>query len=273
MAKVQLENVSVEFPLYDPGKRSLRKQLLAGIKIGGTISSGAHQGVRVNALRDISLQFDHGDRVALIGPNGAGKSTLLRVLAGVYRPVRGKLIVDGRVSTIFDVRLGIDPEATGFENVVLRGLALGMTRPEIDQKVDQIADFSELGPYLAMPVHTYSSGMMLRLAFAISTSIEPDILLLDEWISAGDTHFIKKARTRLRDLVGQSSILFVASQRFDLIREFCNKAVFLAQGEVHGNGPVDDILPLYRNPQGPKAAAPGKPGTVRTKEPGPIATA
>ncbi len=246
MASVRLDNVSVEFPFYDAGLRSIRKQVLEGLTIGGKLSKSGRETTKVVALQNVSLDFSDGDRIALVGDNGAGKSTLLRVLAGVYQPVAGSVHLDGKVCTVFNVQLGIDPEATGYENITLRGLVLGMTRDQIAQSTEEIANFSELGPYLAMPVHTYSSGMVLRLAFAISTSIKPDILLLDEWIGAGDVHFIQKARQRLRTLISQSNILVVASHRLDLIRELCTKAVLLERGVIQAIGPVEDVLARYK---------------------------
>lgn len=246
MASIKLEGVSVEFRVYNPAMRSIRKQLLEGLSIGGTLTDSRQGRPSILALRDVSLHFEHGDRVALIGPNGAGKTTLLRVLAGVYEPVSGRVSVDGRISSIFQVGLGMDPEATGYENILLRGLLLGMTREEIENKVETIAEFSGLGPYLVMPTHTYSSGMALRLAFAISTSIEPEILLLDEWISAGDERFVEKAQKRLRELVGQANILVVASHRFRLVEELCTKAVLLEHGSVRAVGTVSEVLGIYQ---------------------------
>jgi ABC-2 type transport system ATP-binding protein/lipopolysaccharide transport system ATP-binding protein len=241
MASIQIENVSVEFVLYDVALRSIRRQILEGLSIGGKMSGGGRDRARITALNDVSLTFRDGDRVALIGDNGAGKSTLLRVLAGVY--------------PIFNVQLGMDHDATGYENIVLRGLMLGMTRDQIDRGIEDIAAFSELGPYLNMPVHTYSSGMVLRLAFAVSTSIEPDILLLDEWIGAGDAQFIEKAQQRLRELVDQSNILVVATHRLQLVRELCTKAVLLERGVVRAFGPVEEVLERYRQHRKPKSKA------------------
>ncbi len=246
MTSVRLDNVSVEFPFYDAGLRSIRKQVLEGLRIGGRLSKNGREKTKVVALQNVSLNFRDGDRIAIIGDNGAGKSTLLRVLAGVYQPVTGRVHLDGKVSTVFNMQLGIDPEATGYENITLRGLVLGMTRDQIEHSTEEIALFSELGPYQAMPVHTYSSGMVLRLAFAISTSIKPDILLLDEWIGAGDVHFIQKAQERLRALIHQSNILVVASHRLQLIRELCTKAVLLERGEVRSIGTVEDVLGRYK---------------------------
>ena len=245
MASVQLENVSVEFPIYDPAMRSLRKQVLGTIGIGGALRAGPHETPRIAALREVSLRIGAGERVALIGRNGAGKSTLLRVLAGVYQPVGGRVRVEGRASTIFDMGLGIDPEATGFENIRLRGLLFGMTQDEIRRRTEEIAEFSELGAYLSLPMHTYSSGMTMRLVFAIATSIAPEILLLDEWIGAGDAAFLAKARRRLRELVGRTSILVVATHELELVQELCTGAVLLDRGEVRAAGPVREVIEAY----------------------------
>jgi ABC-type polysaccharide/polyol phosphate transport system ATPase subunit len=248
MASIQLNGVSVEFRLYDPAMRSVRRQVLEGLSIGGIFSSGERQNKpSIIALNDISLELEAGDRVALIGHNGAGKTTLLRVMAGIYEPTRGRAKVDGRISPIFDVQLGMDKEATGYENIALRGLLLGMTRPEIEASTEDIASFSELGPFLDMPLHTYSTGMALRLAFAISTSIEPEILLLDEWIGAGDKRFIEKAQDRLQKLIGQSNILVVATHQLRLVRKLCNKAVLLERGSIKEFGPAEEILEAYEN--------------------------
>jgi ABC-type polysaccharide/polyol phosphate transport system ATPase subunit len=246
MASIQLDGISVEFRLYDPAMRSVRRQVLEGLSIGGIFSSGERQKKpSVIALSNVSLDLEAGDRVALIGHNGAGKTTLLRVMAGIFEPTRGRAKIDGRVSPIFDVQLGMDKEATGYENIGLRGLLLGMTRSEIEAHMDDIAGFSELGPFLDMPLHTYSTGMALRLAFAISTSIEPEILLLDEWIGAGDKRFIEKAQARLQNLIGQTNILVVASHQLKLVRKLCNKAVLLDRGSVKEFGPAEEILRAY----------------------------
>ena len=151
-------------------------------------------------------RFTEGERVGLIGHNGSGKTTLLRTLSGVYAPVRGELKVQGKIASLLDVSMGLDPDATGFENIYLRGILDGLKPARIRSKIDEIADFSELGDYLNLPVRTYSSGMMLRLAFAISTSVEADILIMDEWLSVGDAEFSIKAAERLEGLVGKASI-------------------------------------------------------------------
>lgn len=236
MASIILDHVSVEFSIYQGGSRSLKKSLLrAGT--GGRFAQDADERICIQALRDVSLHIEHGDRLGIVGANGAGKTTLLRVLAGVYEPVRGRVLVDGKVSPLFDVGLGMDPEATGEENIILRGLYLGFSKRAIQARTQEIAEFTELGQYLALPVRTYSAGMMLRLAFAVSTCIEPDILLMDEWVLAGDAQFLEKANQRVARFVDRSSILVLASHSHELIRQWCNKVIQMDHGEILAAGP------------------------------------
>jgi len=246
MASIAADNVSVIFPLYGGGSRSLKKTL-ANLGSRGRVSEDASHRVIVHALRDVSFSAQHGDRVGLIGPNGAGKSTLLRVLAGIYEPTAGSVRCDGQVVPLFNPALGMEPEATGHQNIRLRGLLLGLRPQEIESRRNEIAAFTELGNYLDMPVRTYSSGMSLRLAFAISTCFVPEILLLDEWIGVGDAHFVEKAEQRMQEVVGQSSIVVIASHSNDLIRRLCNKALYIEAGRVKAEGSVDDVLAAYTN--------------------------
>jgi ABC-type polysaccharide/polyol phosphate transport system ATPase subunit len=244
VAWISLEGISVEFPIYSTTGRSLKKRLLR-VSTGGRISNETGR-IVVHALNDVSLKFDHGDRVGLVGHNGAGKTTLLRVLAGVYEPTAGVIRSEGRITPLFDVSLGIDVEATGTENIYLRGALLGLTRRELDKKRDEIATFTELGDYMSAPVRTYSAGMSMRLAFAISTSIVPEILLMDENIAAGDAHFIHKAERRLNEIVERSGIMVLASHSEDLIERLCNRAVWMDAGMVRAVGRPQEILTAYR---------------------------
>jgi ABC-type polysaccharide/polyol phosphate transport system ATPase subunit len=243
MALIQLHSVSVDFPIYNFSARSLRKQVLR-LTTGGILNSGERI-VTVKALDKVTLQFSHGDRVGLVGHNGAGKSTLLRVLAKIYEPVQGRFYYEGRISPLLNVMLGINHESTGYENIMVRGLLLGLTRKEIRAKLRQISDFTELGDYLFAPVRTYSAGMQLRLAFAVATCIKPDILLMDEMIEVGDTNFIKKAQLRLNEFIDQSSILVLASHSNETIRRLCNKVVLLEKGQVKYFGPIKEGLSGY----------------------------
>ncbi len=244
MASIAVDNVSVDFPLYGGGSRSLKKTLMR-MGSGGRISRNAGDRVYVQALRDVSLHIDHGDRVGIIGPNGAGKTTLLRVLAGIYEPTQGVVRHEGHISPLFDTTLGMDAEATGYENIVLRGLFLGLSPREIRDRTDEIAEFTELGDYLSVPVRTYSTGMMLRLAFAVSTCVDPEILLMDEWLGVGDAHFLVKAERRMERLVDHSRILVIASHSNALIKRLCNKVVLLDHGELKAMGLVAEILDRY----------------------------
>ncbi|HYB09220.1 MAG TPA: ABC transporter ATP-binding protein [Alphaproteobacteria bacterium] len=244
MARLRLENVAVSFPIYDVKQRSLRKDLLR-LTVGGRISGDRGKHVQINALEDVNLEFHDGDRVGLVGHNGAGKSTLLRVLAGIYEPVLGLIHVEGRRVPLFDVMVGLDMEATGFENIRLRGKLLGLRERQIAALVEDITAFSDLGNYLYMPLRTYSSGMMVRLGFAISTSVHPDILLMDEMIGAGDAAFFQRAQERLNAFMTRASILVVASHANDVIRKWCNKAIVLHHGRVRAIGPVEQMISQY----------------------------
>jgi len=245
MAAVVLDNVSVDFPIYG-AHLSLRKALFDRAT-GGIIrrNETGHHRVVINALRDVSLEIEEGDRLGLIGHNGAGKSTLLRVIAGVYEPVRGQTFVEGRLTPLFDMLPGFDPEDTGYQNIVTSGLLLGMSRREIERRIPEIEEFSELGEYLALPVRTYSAGMVTRLGFSVATAIDPDILLIDEGIGAGDARFAERVAARTHDLIRRSSIMVLASHSDALIAQTCNKAALMDTGRVLAVGPVPEIAEMY----------------------------
>lgn len=237
MAVIHLDSVSVNFPIYNFSARSLKKKFL-GLTTGGALNS-EEKVVVVKALDNVSFKFNHGDRVGLIGHNGAGKSTLLRVLARIYEPIQGRFYYEGKISPLLNVMLGINHESTGYENIMARGLLLGLTRKEIRIKLNQIADFTELGDYLFAPVRTYSAGMQLRLAFGVATCIKPDILLMDEMIEVGDAAFLKKAQLRLNEFINKSSILVLASHSNQTIQRLCNKVMLLEKGRVKYFGPIE----------------------------------
>lgn len=244
MARIDLKNVSVGFPVYNVNARSFKKQFLR-LATGGNVVEDANQHVIVNALNNISLSIKDGDRVGLIGHNGSGKSTFLRLLAKIYEPTSGLIRIDGRISPMLDFMHGIEIEFTGYENIFTRGAVLGLTRKQIQEKMEEIADFSGLGDYVGMPLRTYSSGMMVRLAFAISTSINPEILLIDEVFGAGDADFMDKARRRMVSLLNQSSIVVMATHSDNLIREFCNKVLLLEGGKIKFYGDTKEGLDFY----------------------------
>jgi ABC-type polysaccharide/polyol phosphate transport system ATPase subunit len=243
---INLKNVSIEFPIYGGASRSLKKAAVAAA-VGGLLGrdKGGETFSIVKALTDVSLSLKEGDRLALVGHNGAGKTTLLRAMAGIYRPVRGRISVSGRRVPLFDIGIGISEEATGYENIFLRGILLGLSRKEIDDRVDSIAEFSGLGDYLNLPVRIYSSGMLLRLMFSIATSTEPEILLMDEWLSAGDSAFMEQANKRMTSLVEKAGVLVLASHNPTLLRDVCNRAVLMKAGSVVEEGSVDAILTKY----------------------------
>ncbi len=227
MVAIRLKNVGLQYPL----PRHIRLRTETNAKVGGKFSGLA--GARhVTALEDVSFELSAGDRLGLVGTNGAGKTTLLKVLYGVYEPTSGSIERRGRVDALFNINLGFRREATGRRNIVLRGLINGWTQSEIDSRMDKIIAFSELGEFIDMPLKTYSAGMSTRLAFAIATSFEPEILLMDEWIGAGDKTFQDKAKARMDDIVGQAGIIVIASHNEGLIERICNKVLTLEKGRI-----------------------------------------
>jgi lipopolysaccharide transport system ATP-binding protein len=212
---------------------------------GGSINSEGHGVVVVRGLDSISLELKEHDRVGLIGHNGSGKTTLLRVLTGVYAPTSGKIDINGKCTSLINISLGIDPEATGRQNIFLRGALLGFRKEEMKRRLDEIEEFSELGGFLEMPVRTYSTGMQLRLAFSISTILQPEILIMDEWLATGDEGFKAKANRRLNELVEKTQILVIASHAKELLAQNCNRVIWLEHGRVHMDGGPTEVLKNY----------------------------
>jgi ABC-type polysaccharide/polyol phosphate transport system ATPase subunit len=246
MALVHLEGVHVDFPIYG-AQRSLRRAILQRATGGIIERRGKHQErVVICALNGVSMRLEDGDRLGLIGHNGSGKSTLLKVIAGIYQPITGRITIQGRITPLLDMMPGLDPEDTGYENIVTAGLLLGMTREELDNKISEIEEFSELGEYLALPVRTYSAGMILRLGFSLVTALEPGILLMDEGFSTGDTRFTERAVDRMNDFIGRSRIIVLASHSHDLIQSMCNKAALMQEGTIVAFGSVDHVLEHYQ---------------------------
>lgn len=244
MAKIEFTDVSIEFPIFNANGRSLTSRLLQ-VATGGKLDADPNGRVLVRALEDINFSLKDGDRVGLLGHNGAGKSTMLRALSGVYAPTNGTVVREGRVGSLIDVSLGINLEATGRENIFIRGALLGFSKQEIRNQIDEIIEFSELGDFIEMPVRTYSSGMHLRLAFSVSTVVRPEILLMDEWLSVGDENFKHKAEQRLAELVDSTKIFVIASHSRQLIEKTCNRVIWLEHGRIKTVGSVDEVLPVY----------------------------
>jgi lipopolysaccharide transport system ATP-binding protein len=243
MANIVVDDVSVDFPLYHGNARSLKKLVLSAAS--GRVSADRQNRVVVQALRNISFTLNPGDRLALIGGNGAGKTTLLRTLAGIFEPVGGRLRVTGLVGSLLDPTLGMNPELSGRENIMLRGLYNGMSRAEIDAMADDVAEFAELGEFLELPVRFYSSGMNIRLAFAMATAIKPQILLMDEWFLAGDAAFMDKARARLESLVRKAEILVLSSHLENIVTEWATRVIWLDRGRIREDGPAAEVLGHY----------------------------
>jgi ABC-type polysaccharide/polyol phosphate transport system ATPase subunit len=240
MVSITLRDVGVDIPIFDVSRSSLKKALL-GKAIGGRFGqSGSH--VTVSALKNLSFEAHDGDRIGLVGDNGSGKSTLLRVVSRVYPPTTGKVTIIGNVSPMFDATLGMSVDATGLENIQIAGTIWGMSGAQIKNSIDDIADFTELGDYLKVPIRTYSNGMMLRLAFAIATARNPEILLIDEIIGVGDAGFFEKAFARLLKLVERSRILMVAAHQDEILRRICNKIIWLSHGSLVEYGDIESVL-------------------------------
>ncbi len=244
MASINFQNVCIDFPIYNASARSLKKRLFQ-VATGGQLDADASGRVVVRALDNITMQFDDGARVGLLGHNGAGKSTMLRLLSGVYAPSRGLAEISGEIGSLIDIGFGIDAESTGRENIYLRGALLGLTRSAIKNCLDEIIEFSELGDFIDMPLRTYSAGMHLRLAFAVSTVIRPEILLMDEWLSVGDEGFKVKAEQRLNDLVEATNILVIASHSKELILRTCNRVIWMEHGRVKMDGAPQEVVEHY----------------------------
>ncbi|MDT7655425.1 MAG: lipopolysaccharide transport system ATP-binding protein [Pseudonocardiales bacterium] len=243
MVSIDIQHAFVDFPIFDAKSRSLKKAVLG--KAGGKIGTESRVPI-IEALRDINLNLRQGARVGLVGHNGAGKSTLLRLMSGIYEPTRGSALIQGKVAPVFDLGVGMDPEISGFENIMVRGLFLGMTRKQMQDRVDDIAEFSELGDYLSMPLRTYSTGMRVRLALGVVTSIDPEILLLDEGIGAVDAEFLAKARDRLNELVERSGILVFASHSDEFLADLCDTAIWMDRGTIKEHGPLREVLTHYK---------------------------
>jgi lipopolysaccharide transport system ATP-binding protein len=199
----------------------------------------------VQALRSVTLRLNSGERLGLVGHNGAGKTTLLRTLAGIYEPAVGEVHVHGSIGALLDPNLGMNPEMTGRENIVLRGLMNGLGRPAIRRLEDDVQTFAELGEFLDLPLRFYSSGMVVRLGFALATAVRPQVLLMDEWFLAGDAAFMEKARVRLEDMVRGAEILVLSSHNSEVIKAWSTRVIWMDQGRVRADGDPETVLELY----------------------------
>ena len=239
MSYISLDHVDLVFKIWR--EKRIKDILIPGSKKFNTFEKDG----TVHALRDLTLRFEDGERIAVIGHNGAGKSSLLKMLAGIYPPTSGELKVEGRISSMFELATGFEMESTGWDNIYLRGLMLGETPQGIRSKMKEIAEFSELGDFLNMPVKYYSSGMFLRLAFSVSTAIEPDILLLDEVVAAGDAAFIEKAAKRMHDMIDTAKIMVYVTHSMSQAVDMCNRCLWLERGTLMMDGKPEDVTRAY----------------------------
>ena len=242
-ASIEVQDVSVLFPLYHGHSRSLKKLLLAAAS--GRLAEDKQHRVVVRALSDINFNLKNGERLGLVGSNGAGKTTLLRVLAGVYEPVTGRVRLHGTLNALLDPSLGMNVELTGRENIMLRGLYNGYSRPMLARLEEDVIAFSELSDFIDLPMRIYSAGMAVRLGFALATAIRPRILLMDEWFLAGDAAFMEKAKQRLEDMVRSADILVLTTHTDQIIRDWCTRVIWLEKGRIRADGPADEIMDQY----------------------------
>lgn len=253
MARILVQDVRVEFPIYHGNSRSLKRTVFAAAS--GRLQQDARQRIVVQALRDVSIHLASGDRLGLIGSNGAGKTTLLRTLAGIYEPVLGRIEVQGRIGALLDPNLGMNFELTGRENIALRGLYNGLSRAAIVRLEEDVQDFAELGEFLDLPLRFYSSGMVVRLGFALATAIRPEVLLMDEWFLAGDAAFMDKATARLEAMVRDAEILVLSSHSAPVILDWSTRVIRMDQGRVVDDGTPKDVVARYLGTEPAETAA------------------
>ncbi len=246
-ASIQLNNVNLDY-IVKSGSDSLKKTVIA--TCNALLKKNAAkikevQNTSYRALNNVSLDIKSQDRIGLLGRNGAGKSTLLRVMAKVYRPNSGSVLVNGKIASLFDVCLGMDAEATGYENIINLAIMRGFSKKMASSIVADVEEFTELGKFLSAPVRTYSSGMSMKLAFAVATAVAPEIILIDEVIGVGDAHFMKKANARIMSMIDRTQIVVLTSHSTDIIRQFCNKTIVLDKGEVKFLGDTEAGIEFY----------------------------
>jgi ABC-type polysaccharide/polyol phosphate transport system ATPase subunit len=240
MARIELDHVSLTFHVRKCGGMTLKEFLVRQL-----YRQTVNPIIEVRALQDVSLHIGEGERVGIIGHNGAGKSTILKLLAGIYPPTEGQRLVDGQISSLFDIALGFEQDASGWENIAFRGYLQGETPATIKDKIQGIAEFSELGEFLNMPVRYYSAGMLVRLAFSIATAIEPEVLLVDEVLSVGDMAFQHKAHQRMREMMAKARLIVMVSHDLTSLAQFCTRGVWMDHGMLRMDGPMDRVVAAY----------------------------
>jgi len=243
MTFIKLSNACVTFSVFNTKTRSVRNTLINAI--GGKVNS-VDNTIYVKALDNINLEINEGERVGLIGHNGAGKSTMLKLLSGIYEPTEGSMEVKGYTSSLTDITMGMDPENSGYDNIIMRCILMGMTFKHAKEMVKSIIDFSELSEYIDLPTRTYSTGMYMRLAFTIATSIAPDILIMDEMIGAGDAAFIEKAKIRSMELIEQTKIMVISSHDMHIMRDICTRGIWMEKGKIRMDGEINAVIEAYQ---------------------------
>lgn len=247
MRLIQIDDVSVDYPVFNASARSIKMAALGRLTGGRVVSK--FSSVNVRALDAITLDIFEGERLGLIGHNGAGKSTLLRLIAGVLHPTSGDFLVRGRVVPLIEKGLGLNSEFTGHENIELPLRLMGATEEELARARVEIEEFTQLGPYMSMPIRTYSEGMRVRLAFAICTAVKPELLVLDEWLGASDAAFIERATKRLNVMLEGAKAIVVASHSMDLLIGVCNRVLWLERGRIVMDGLPRDVIAAYNKAQ------------------------
>lgn len=248
MTLIELDDVCLDF-IIQTGSLSLK---ITAIKLFNNYirripnPAASVRNSSYRALNNISFSLQEGDRVGILGRNGAGKSTLLRVLAKIYQPNLGKITVRGKISSLFDVNLGMNPEATGYENIINLAVMRGISKKVAQAMIPDIEQFTELGDFLKKPTKTYSAGMQIKLAFGVATAYAPEIMLIDEIIGVGDMYFMEKATQRVESMIERSQILVLTSHSNDIIKRFCNKIIVLDKGEILFQGSVEDGIRYYQ---------------------------
>ncbi|GBQ11502.1 ABC transporter ATP-binding protein [Swaminathania salitolerans] len=251
MSRILVDRLSIDFPVYHADNRTLKRSMAAAVggrtqkRAGSALIEDDRHRVTVSVLRDIGFSMQDGERLGLIGGNGAGKTTLLRALAGIYEPVSGRVRVEGTIGTLLDTQLGMNMELTGVENVRLRCLFHGLGRRASREVLEDVSQFAGLGDFMAMPVKTYSAGMLVRLAFGLATAITPDVLIMDEWFMAGDITFLAKAEKRLEALVARSDAMVMSSHQPEIMRQWCTRLIWLDNGRIRMDGSTGEVLDAY----------------------------
>ncbi len=240
-AHIRIRNATLSFPSSIYNALTLKEEVFKLLNWGKRTKLLYD----VVALKGVNIDIHDGEKVGIIGRNGAGKSTLLKAIAGIYPLQSGTIEISGKIRSLFELSLGFEPDATGRENIMYRALLLGESPKGVNEKVDAIIEFASLGDFIDYPLKTYSAGMLVRLAFSISTSISGDILLLDEILAAGDATFQVKARARMLEMIDQAKIIVLVSHDMDSVRKICNRAIYLQDGQVVADGDVGEVINVY----------------------------